>query len=160
TFIGGPHPDTWRHFTIVEPQVGGWGASAWRDGNSAMFSGFHGDTFNCPAEGAEARYGLFVDRLGLNPEPGGQGRHRGGQGIVLACGVGRGGCFCRCAYTRGETPPWALAGGLQGSPNYAEVFRADGSMERFAVVTALTVNAGDVIRIHTGNGAGYGDPRE
>ena len=27
TFIGGPHPDTGRHFTIVEPQVGGWGAS-------------------------------------------------------------------------------------------------------------------------------------
>ena len=28
TFIGGPHPDTGRHFTIVEPQVGGWGGSA------------------------------------------------------------------------------------------------------------------------------------
>jgi N-methylhydantoinase B len=26
-------------------------------------------------------------------------------------------------------------------------------------VTALEVNGGDVIRIHTGNGAGYGDPR-
>ena len=65
TFIGGPHPDTGQHFTIVEPQVGGWGASARRDGNSAMFSGFHGDTFNCPAEVAEARYGLYVDRLAL-----------------------------------------------------------------------------------------------
>src|SRR5439155_12566287 len=30
TFIGGRHPDTGRHFTIVEPQVGGWGGSAWR----------------------------------------------------------------------------------------------------------------------------------
>jgi N-methylhydantoinase B len=28
------------------------------------------------------------------------------------------------------------------------------------VVTALTVNEGDVIRIFTGNGAGYGDPHE
>ena len=37
--------------------------SAARDGNSAIFSGFHGDTFNCPAEVAEARYGLYVDRL-------------------------------------------------------------------------------------------------
>src|SRR5258706_11386456 len=25
TFIGGPHPETGRHFTILEPQVGGWG---------------------------------------------------------------------------------------------------------------------------------------
>ena len=56
--IGGPHPDTGRHYTIVEPQLGGWGARPGRDGNSAIFSGFHGDTFNCPAEVAEARYGL------------------------------------------------------------------------------------------------------
>jgi N-methylhydantoinase B len=38
------------------------------------------------------------------------------------------------------------------------VIRADGSVEEYAVVTALEVNAGDVIRIHTGNGAGYGEP--
>src|SRR5881397_2472775 len=69
TFLSGRHPDTGRHFTIVEPQLGGWGGSALRDGNSAMFSGFHGDTFNCPAEVAEARYGLYVDQLALNEEP-------------------------------------------------------------------------------------------
>jgi N-methylhydantoinase B len=160
TFIGGPHPDTGRHFTIVEPQVGGWGASAWRDGNSAMFSGFHGDTFNCPAEVAEARYGLFVDRLELNPADGGEGRFRGGKGIVLEYRVRSDGCFLTVAYTRSENLPWPLAGGEEGSANYAEVIRADGSVERHSVVTALTVNAGDVIRIHTGNGAGYGDPRE
>ena len=32
-------------------------------------------------------------------------------------------------------------------------------MEEFAVVTGLEVNEGDVIRIHTGSGGGYGDPR-
>jgi N-methylhydantoinase B len=158
TFIGGPHPDTGRHFTIVEPQVGGWGGSAFRDGNSAMFSGFHGDTFNCPAEVAEARYGLYVDRLALNDAPGGEGEHRGGKGIVLEYRVRSNGCFYTCAYTRNKHLPWALEGGLEGSPNYAEVIRADGTVEQHAVVTALEVNAGDVIRIHTGNGAGYGEP--
>jgi N-methylhydantoinase B len=159
TFIGGPHPDTGRHFTIVEPQVGGWGGSAQRDGNNAQFSGFHGDTFNCPAEVAEARYGLYVDRLALNDEPGGEGEHRGGKGLLLDYRVRSNGCFFTCAYTRDKFPPWALAGGREGSPNYVEVIRADGSVERFAVVTALTVNEGDVIRIHTANGGGYGDPR-
>jgi N-methylhydantoinase B len=158
TFIGGTHPDTGRHFTIVEPQVGGWGASAWRDGNDAMFSGFHGDTFNCPAEVAEARYGLYVDRLELNLEPGGEGRLRGGHGIVVEYRVRADGCFFTCAYTRSKHFPWSMAGGREGSPNYAEVSRPDGSVERFAVTTAMTVNAGDVIRIRTGNGAGYGDP--
>jgi N-methylhydantoinase B len=160
TFIGGLHPDTGRHFTIVEPQVGGWGASSVEDGNSAMFSGFHGDTFNCPAEVAEARYGLYVDRLVLNDAAGGEGRFRGGRGIVVDYRVRADGCFFTCAYTRNTHRPWSQAGGREGSPNYAEVLRRDGGVEEYAVVTALPVNEGDVIRIHTGNGGGYGDPRE
>jgi N-methylhydantoinase B len=159
TFIGGPHPDTGRHFTIVEPQVGGWGGSVLDDGNSAMFSGFHGDTFNCPAEVAEARYGLYVERLALNDEEGGEGEHRGGKGIVLEYRVRSNGCFFTCAYTRNRHPPWSLQGGCEGSPNYAEVLRADGTVETYAVITALDVNEDDVIRIHTGSGGGYGDPR-
>jgi N-methylhydantoinase B len=158
TFIGGRHPDTGRHFTIVEPQVGGWGASASADGSSAIFSGFHGDTFNSPAEVAEARYGLYVDRLALNEADGGEGRHRGGRGIVVEYRVRADGCFFTCAYTRNRHLPWALEGGNEGSPNRAEVIRTDGRVEQYAVVTALEVNEGDVIRIHTGNGAGHGDP--
>jgi len=159
TFIGGRHPDTGRHFTIVEPQVGGWGGSRDRDGNSAMFSGFHGDTFNCPAEVAETRYGLYVDRLALNDAPGGEGEHRGGKGIVVEYRVRSDGCFFTCAYTRNKHRPWALEGGREGSANYAEVVRTDGTVEEYAVVTALEVNEGDLIRIHTGNGGGFGDPR-
>lgn len=159
TFIGGPHPDTGRHFTIVEPQTGGWGGAAGQDGNSAIFSGFHGDTYNCPAEVAETRYGLYVDRMSLNDAAGGEGAHRGGNGIVVEYRVRNDGCFFTCSYTRNKHLPWAVDGGLEGSPNVAEVIRADGSREEYAVVTGLTVNEGDVIRIRTGNGGGYGDPR-
>ena len=38
------------------------------------------------------------------------------------------------------------------------MLRVGGAVERHAVVTGLKVDEGDVIRIHTGNGAGYGDP--
>jgi N-methylhydantoinase B len=158
TYIGGRHPDTGRHFTIVEPQVGGWGASADRDGNDALFSGSAGHTFNCPAEVAEARYGLYVEQVTLNDEPGGEGEFRGGKGIVLDYRVRSDGCFLTCSYTRDRHPPWPLAGGRPGSSNYVEVLRVDGAVERHAVVTGLPVDEGDVIRIHTGNGAGYGDP--
>ncbi len=160
TFIGGRHPDTGRQFTIVEPEVGGWGATAERDGLNAQFSGLHGDTFNCPAEVAEARYGLYVDRLELSGAPGGEGRNRGGKGIVLEYRVRCDCCFLTCAYTRHVHPPWGQAGGLDGSPNLVEVVRATGAVERHAVVTALPVGAGDVIRICTGNGGGYGRPSE
>jgi N-methylhydantoinase B len=159
TFIGGPHPDTGRHFTIVEPELGGWGATATADGQSALFSPVHGDTFNCPAEVAEARYGLFVEQLALSSEPGGEGEHRGGRGIALDYRIRSDGCFLTCAYRRSRQRPWPLNGGGEGSSNYVEVLRPDGSSERLAQVTALALNEGDLIRIRTGNGAGYGDPR-
>src|ERR671932_406306 len=135
TFIGGPHPDTGRHFTIVEPQLGGWGGPASSDGNSAIFSGFHGETYNCPAEVAEARYGLYVEQLRLNDGPGGEGQYRGGKGIVLDYRVRSDGCFFTCAYTRNKHKPWPLAGGREGSPNYVELIRADGRVEEYSVVT-------------------------
>ncbi|HEX7084009.1 MAG TPA: hydantoinase B/oxoprolinase family protein [Gaiellaceae bacterium] len=159
TFIGGRHPDTGKHFTIVEPQVGGWGGSAFRDGNSAQFSPFHGDTFNCPAEVAEARYGMYVDRLELDVVDGGEGEHRGGRGIAVDYRLRSDGCFVTVAYTRNKHLPWPKAGGREGSPNLVEVHRAGGGVERYAVVTALRVDEGDVIRIRTGTGAGHGDPR-
>jgi N-methylhydantoinase B len=159
TFIGGRHPDTGRHFTVVEPQLGGWGASAAADGNSAMFTGVHGDTFNCPVEVAESRYGLWVEQLVLSDAEGGAGEHRAGKGIVLDYRVRSDGLFFTCAYTRSVQRPWALEGGHEGSRNYVELIRRDGSREQHAIATALELNEGDLIRIHTANGGGYGDPR-
>jgi N-methylhydantoinase B len=160
TFIGGTHPDTGRNFTIVEPQIGGWGGSRGRDGNSAIFSGIHGDTFNCPAEVAEARYGLYVDQLALSDDPGGAGEHRGGRGIVLDYRVRSDNTWFTCAYTRNIHLPWALDGGCEGSANYVEILRRDGTREEHAVVTGLAVHEGDVIRLRTANGGGFGDPRQ
>ena len=160
TVIGGPHPDTGRHYTIVEPQLGGWGGMRGRDGNSAVFSGFHGETFNCPAEVAEARYGLAVDRMMLNPEQGGEGRWRGGKGVEVAYRVRADGNFMTVGYTRSRVPPWGLDGGADGTPNYVEVIRASGKRERYSLASGVIVNRDDVIRIVTGNGGGYGDPKE
>jgi N-methylhydantoinase B len=139
--------------------LGGWGASARRDGNSAMFTGMHGDTFNCPVEIAEARYGLFVEQLALSDAGGGGGEHRGGKGIVLDYRVRSDGLFFTCAYTRSVQRPWALEGGLEGARNYVEIIRPDGSRAEYGIATALELNEGDLIRIHTANGGGYGDPK-
>ena len=160
TFIGGPHPDTGRHYTIIEPEIGGWGASQGADGNSAIFSGFHGETYNCPAEISEARNGLFVDRMALNTEPGGEGQWTGGKGIRLDYRIRSDDCFLTAGYTRSKILPWALEGGNEGTPNYVRVIRTDGSSERYSFVSGLTVNKDDVIRIVTGAGGGLGDPKK
>jgi len=160
TVMGGKHPDTGRHYTIVEPQIGGWGAWPGNDGPSGQFSGFHGETFNCPAEIAEARYGMFVDQVALNPEPGGEGQWRGGKGIEVHYRVRGDNNFLSLGYTRSRMPPWGVAGGNDGTLNYVELRRTDGRVERYAFATNVIVNTNDVIRIVTANGGGYGKPED
>ncbi|MDA4846537.1 hydantoinase B/oxoprolinase family protein [Hoeflea poritis] len=160
TFIGGIHPDTGRQYTIIEPQLGGWGASRESDGNSAVFCGFHGETYNCPAEINEARNGLYVDRLELNMEPGGEGKFTGGRGIVMDYRVRADNGFLTAGYTRSKFPAWPLDGGNEGSSNYVEFRPTEGETQRFAFVSGLTTHRDDVIRVVTGNGAGLGDPKE
>ncbi len=160
TFIGGIHPDTGRQYTIIEPQLGGWGAWEGHDGNACIFSGFHGETYNTPAEISEARNGLFVDRMELNTEPGGEGEFTGGRGLRLEYRIRTNDGFLTAGYTRSRIKPWALEGGLEGSGNYVEVLKTDGSLERYSFVSGLTVNRDDVIRVVTSCGGGYGDPKK
>jgi N-methylhydantoinase B len=160
TVIGGKHPDTGRHFTIVEPELGGWGAYEGHDGTTAMFSAFHGETFNCPAEISEARNGLFVDSIRLNDEGGGAGQFRGGKGVKIDYRVRSDGNFLTCGYTRSRVAPWGLSGGQAGPTNYNEVRRASGAVERHAFATGVRLDAGDVVGIVTGNGGGLGPASE
>jgi N-methylhydantoinase B len=159
TIMGGVHPDTGRHYSIIEPEIGGWGAGKGFDGVNAMFCALHGDTFNCPAEIAETRYGVTVAQMALNGEDGGAGQFRGGKGIVIDYKIRNDNSFLTCAYTRSEVAPWALNGGESGTYNRIEVIRTDGSSERHAMSTEVNINTGDTVRVITANGAGYGDPK-
>ncbi|PYE82433.1 hydantoinase B/oxoprolinase family protein [Pseudoroseicyclus aestuarii] len=161
TFIGGIHPDTGRQYTIIEPQVGGWGAARGSDGNSAIFSSFHGETYNCPAEINEARNGVTIDRMELNTAPGGEGRETGGRGVVIdyRTRASEGG-YLTVGYTRSKFPAWGLDGGRDGSPNFVRFLPQDGEAQDFAFVSGLPTKPGDVIRVFTGNGGGMGDPKD
>ena len=160
TMLGGIHPETGRPYSIIEPELGGWGGSPQRDGNPAMFSGCHGETYNCPVEVSERRHGLFVDRYELNLAPGGEGRHRGGPGIILDYRIRSREAWLTASYGHSKIPPWPLQGGREGTPNYIEVIRANGNRERYSSVTKLALEENDVVRVVTGKGGGWGDPRE
>ncbi len=159
TFIGGTHPDTGRQYTIIEPQVGGWGARRGADGNSAMFCGHHGETYNCPAEINEARNGVWVDQMRLNTGPGGEGQWTGGRGIVMDYRLRAEDGYLTAGYTRSKFPAWALAGGHEGSSNHIDYLPTRGAPSQYAFVTGLPTHPGDVIRVVTGNGGGFGDPK-
>jgi len=158
TFIGGIHPDTGRQYTIIEPQLGGWGAWEGYDGSPCVFSSFHGETYNTPAEISEARNGLYVDRMELNTAAGGEGQYNGGRGLILDYRIRTKEGFLTAGFTRSKIKPWSLQNGEEGSGNYVEVTKADGSCEQYSFVSGLSLTTDDVVRVITSSGAGYGDP--
>jgi N-methylhydantoinase B len=160
TLFGGIHPDTGRPYAVIEPELGGWGGSSRVDGNSGQFCALHGETYNCPAEVAEARYGVTVDFLSFHDEEGGAGLHRGGKGVRIDYRIRSDNAWLTVAYTRSRVPPWPLAGGCPGSPNHILIVRSNGETERYSVVSGLTLNTDDVIRVMTATGAGWGDPMQ
>jgi N-methylhydantoinase B len=160
TLFGGTHPDTGRPYAVIEPELGGWGGSPHADGNSGQFCALHGETYNCPAEVAEARYGVMVDYLSFHDEEGGAGLHRGGKGVRIDYRIKSDNAWLTVAYTRSRIPPWPLEGGCQGSPNHVLIVRANGATERYSVVSGLTLNTDDIIQVMTGTGAGWGNPMQ
>ena len=159
TVISGLHPDHGRRFTLVEPQMGGWGASKGRDGTDAMFSLTHGDTYRCPAEICEARYGIDVERVSLNTMPGGSGQWRGGRGVSVDYRL-RSKAELAIGYSKARVPPWGLAGGADGSLNFVEVEKRSGACSRYSSVSGIVLDPGDLIRIRTGSGGGWGCPQD
>lgn len=109
----------------------------------------------------EIRNGLFIEKMELNTEPGGEGQRTGGRGIVMEYRVRSDDGYLTMDYTRSKFPAWDAEGGNDGSPNYCEFIKAeDGSVERYSSVSGLTTKEGDLIRIVTGNGGGHGDPQQ
>ncbi len=145
--------------SFIEPEVGGWGATTERDGQNAQFSSSHGHTYNCPVEVNEARNGVHVECYALNPEPGGAGCQRGGRGIDLRYRLMHTSGWVTAAYARSRTPPWALAGGSPGTVNRLSIIRRSGEVENRLSASALPIQKGDVVRIRTGAGGGYGEPK-
>ncbi|WP_259279258.1 hydantoinase B/oxoprolinase family protein [Pedomonas mirosovicensis] len=160
TFISGQLPETGELFVMGEPLVGGWGAGIDRDGDSGQFCCANGETFNIPVELAESRYGFEIDQYALHQEDGGAGEYRGGKGVVLDYRVTADEAYLTYSATRTRSRPWGLEGGQEGSCNRAEVHRKDGTVETYSMVTGLKAVRGEVFRLVTGTGGGYGDPRK
>ena len=160
TFIGGIDAYTKRPFTIVEPQVGGWGASESSDGTSALFSPSHGDTFNCPAEIAEARYGVQVERVSLNPCQSGQGQFRGGQGICVEYRCLAENMWITTAFSKSVIPVWGLNEGHNGGYNLVKIQRLNKTWDTYAINSMIPLKQGELIQILSANGGGYGNPQK
>lgn len=159
--LAGTKQGSGEPFLIVEPTGGGWGASDGKDGEVGQFCVGDGETYNVPVEMAENRYGIMVDEYSLHTDGTGAGKYRGGSGAVRSYRAMTDGQLFTASFGRNKFPAWGAAGGKDGSYNYFEFHDADGKVEGPMGITARRVmNKGDVVRMVTCTGGGYGNPLE
>lgn len=146
-------------FIHIEPQHGGWGATPTQDGAGAIIALTDGDTYNYSIEVIEARFPLRVRRYGFNVEGGvGAGRRRGGYGVVREYEILGEETTAYGSFGRTRVAPWGMDGGSEGTVNALEIARAGGEVERHGRIAHLDLESGDLVRIVSGGGGGWGDP--
>jgi N-methylhydantoinase B len=156
----GDDPDTGKLYIAQEPLYGGWGATAQRDGESALVAMVNGDCRVLSAETLEARFPLRMERYELRRDSGGPGRHRGGLGTIRDLRPLRHQSHLMALSDRKTDPPWGIAGG-RPAEHCTTVVDADGERpEVVAKTQARPLPDGMLVSLRTGGGGGWGEPLE
>jgi N-methylhydantoinase B len=148
--------DDGAHYLMREVLGGGSGGRYYADGEDTIH--VVPDSRNLPTEFTEARFPFRVERLALAVDSGGAGRFRGGLGYEKHIRMLRDANFMSIA-DRSILSCWGVRGGKAGRP-FQVTIDPGGSNEREAdaLADAEPVRAGEVIRIRTTGGGGWGDP--
>jgi N-methylhydantoinase B len=140
-----------RGWTYYETLAGGQGASARGPGPSGVHVGMT-NTLNTPVEALELEYPLRVERYELAYGSGGDGRHRGGDGLVRSVRVLEPASLSLLTDRRRHAPAGARGGG-PGRPGRNLL---DG--EELPSKTSRELPAGAVVTVVTPGGGGMGAP--
>jgi N-methylhydantoinase B len=152
--IGGIDPRTGMPFTYYETIAGGMGARPTKDGVSGVHCHMT-NSLNTPAEALEYAYPLRVRQYSLRDASGGQGQHRGGDGIVREIEVLTDAEVTLLADRR-VIGPYGLSGGSNGAPGRTEILRADGTTELLPGKCNVRLRKGERVRILSPGGGGWG----
>src|ERR1035438_1333493 len=157
TILGGYDERKKQPYALVEPQPGGWGATSTHDGASAQFCLGDGETLNMSTEVIEARYPIRVEQYALNTEAGaGAGKFRGGFGVVKDYRVLSREANFTASFGRSRFPPWGLSGGGAGTCNSVSILSTGAPPESRGKIAARKLRQGDMVRLATGGGGGFG----
>jgi N-methylhydantoinase B len=147
-----------RPILCIEGLGVGLGARPFADGVDVIY---YIAQENYPVEYVERDFPLRVERYAVRPDSGGPGLHRGGCGVVRDVRV-----LCEKAElaTRMENTlvaPYGVAGGRAGrtgritlNPGTPE------ARELLALGDGISLKRGDLLRLETCGGGGWGDPLE
>ncbi|SPE20213.1 conserved hypothetical protein [Candidatus Sulfotelmatomonas gaucii] len=142
-------------FAYYETVAGGMGARLGLDGISGVHTHMT-NSLNTPVEALEYAYPLRVRRYSYRPGSGGEGKFRGGDGLIREIEM-----LCDAEVTllaeRRKFRPYGLQGGEEGAPGRAVVVKAEGGEEmELPGKCSRKLAKGDVLRIETPGGGGWG----
>jgi 5-oxoprolinase (ATP-hydrolysing) len=146
-------------FVYSELVVGTWGGRPVADGNDGLANPC-ASMANIPVELAESDWPILIERYGLVPDTGGDGRYRGGLAVER---VWRALVPDTAVHVRSDRQvhrPYGLAGGREGAPSSTVILRADGTVERMPPMFVAVLQPGDRLHHRMAGGGGFGDPAE
>ncbi|MBE9187619.1 hydantoinase B/oxoprolinase family protein, partial [Microcoleus sp. LEGE 07076] len=143
-----------RRYQYYETICGGSGAGANFDGTDAVQTHMTNSRLTDP-EVLEWRFPVLLESFAIRGNSGGNGNHRGGNGVVrrvrfleaMTAGILSG---------RRVISPCGLQGGEAGKVGLNYVERFDGNVEELGSTASVEMQAGDVFVIETPGGGGYG----
>jgi len=136
-----------------ETLAGGMGAHAAGDGLSAVQCHMT-NTKNSSIEVLEMHYPLQVREYAVRRGSGGNGLFRGGDGVIREWLI-RSDCHLSLLTERRESAPYGLQGGATGARGRNRLCR-NGIWEDLPAKGSWQLKAGDIIRIETPGGGGFG----
>jgi 5-oxoprolinase (ATP-hydrolysing) len=154
---------TMNNFTFGNDRVqyyeticGGAGAGPDFDGADAVQTHMTNSRLTDP-EVIEMRFPVLVEGFSIRRGSGGEGRWRGGDGVVRKVRFLEP-MTASILANRRRVPPFGLEGGAPGALGRNYVLRADGSRLDLPACASVEVQAGDVFVIETPGGGGFGAP--
>ncbi len=133
---------------------GGTGAGEGFDGCSAVHSHMTNTRMTDP-EVVELRFPIHIEAFSIRQGSGGEGRWRGGDGVVRRTRFLEP-MTVTTLNSRRSVAPHGLAGGGPGAVGVNRLIRADGSVETLPGNAKCEVQPGDVFEMLTPGGGGFG----
>jgi N-methylhydantoinase B/oxoprolinase/acetone carboxylase alpha subunit len=147
--------DGWVHY---ETLGGGQGGRPWADGMSGVHTAMT-NTLDTPVEALERALPVRVRRYALRRASGGAGARTGGDGLVRELEA-LAPITVSLVTERRVSRPWGLGGGAPGAPgeNWLLPGGDEARARRLLDKCTVTLEPGDVLRVLTPGGGGWGRP--
>jgi len=155
TTVGGLDPRTGKTFAYYETVGGGLGAAPQGPGLSGVHSHMS-NSLNTPVEALEHAYPFRVTHYSIRRGSGGEGVHRGGDGLRRDIQL-LGDSSVTLLTERRLQGPRGAQGGADGAPGENVLIR-DGKEQKVPGKVTFDALAGDIISIRSPGGGGWGKP--